>query len=340
MADAPDKPVYLVVGTDRPKIETAITRLRTHFAPEATDVVSALDVSGEGVVSLCNSGSLFGDGRLVVVDELDGRLDSEGRRKGGWKAADIEFVTSYLAAPAPGTVLALVAADAKKASPLWKACAKSGQVLEYSLQKGKLLAWIADQFRQRGARAEPEACAALVHVVGEDLTALATEIDKLATWAGGEPIGEREVLALSVAFGDEPLYKLTDLVGARDGAAAIAFSETTFEQDASPRASVSARMSGAVSGHVTRLATLKRLADRGVSSKQAATDLKLHPFRAQKLYQQAEGFSAEELAEALVRVAELDGSLKGQSRLAPDLEVQRALVDLTRKPGGAPPARS
>jgi hypothetical protein len=59
----------------------------------------------------------------------------------------------------------------------------------------------------------------------------------------------------------------------------------------------------------------------------------MHPFRAQKLYGEAEGFSTEELRSAAVRLAELDGSLKGQSRLAPDLELQRALVDLTRRPG-------
>jgi hypothetical protein len=33
---------------------------------------------------------------------------------------------------------------------------------------------------------------------------------------------------------------------------------------------------------------------------------------------------------AVLRLAELDGALKGQSPLAPDLEVERALVDLAR----------
>jgi hypothetical protein len=61
----------------------------------------------------------------------------------------------------------------------------------------------------------------------------------------------------------------------------------------------------------------------------------MHPFRAQKLSEQAEEFSAEELHDAVVRLAVLDGALKGQSRLAADLEVQRALVDLTRRPGAA-----
>ena len=75
-----------------------------------------------------------------------------------------------------------------------------------------------------------------------------------------------------------------------------------------------------------------------MSSKEAATRLKLNPFYAGKLYRQAEGFSAEELDEAVVRLAALDGALKGQSKLAPDLEVQRTLV-LARKTG-SPLARN
>jgi DNA polymerase III delta subunit len=86
---------------------------------------------------------------------------------------------------------------------------------------------------------------------------------------------------------------------------------------------------------VTRLRALQRLAAEGIRSKEAAERLKLHPFRAQKLMAQAEGFSGEELDDAVVRLAQLDGALKGQSKLAPDLEVQRTLVDLARPPGSS-----
>ena len=40
----------------------------------------------------------------------------------------------------------------------------------------------------------------------------------------------------------------------------------------------------------------------------------------------AEGFSADELGDAHVRLAELDLALKGGSGLAPDVELQRALI--------------
>jgi DNA polymerase III delta subunit len=58
----------------------------------------------------------------------------------------------------------------------------------------------------------------------------------------------------------------------------------------------------------------------------------MHPFRAQKLSEQADGFSREELEDAIVRLAALDGTLKGQSKLASDLEVQRAIADVVRRP--------
>jgi DNA polymerase III subunit delta len=331
VAEAPDKSVYLITGGDRPKIETAVARLRAHFSPEAIEFVSAVETSGEDAVGLCNAGSLFGDARLIVVRDVDGQQDGEGRRKGGWKAADVAVVADYLANPAPTTVLALVAGELKSSSALWKACAKTGTVLSFEVAKKELHGWVAEQFRQLGVRAEPEAVSALILLVGDDLTALKVEVDKLATWASGEPIGEREVTALVAPNADVPTYELTEAWSAREVGRALEISESIFEHEPRPRRDVAPRLAGTLGSHVSRLRALTRLAAEGVRSKEAAELLKLHPFRAQKLMAQAEGFSGEELDDAVVRLAELDGALKGQSRIAPDLEVQRALVDLTRR---------
>lgn len=335
MAEAPDKPVYLITGGDRPKIETALGRLRAHFSPEASESVSAVDTSGDEVVGLCNAGSLFGDARLIVVRDVDGQRDGEGRRKGGWKAADVSAVTDYVANPAPATVLALVAEELKTSSALWKACAKAGTVLSFDVAKKQLHGWVAEQFRQLGVRAEPEAVSALILLAGDDLTALKVEVDKLATWAAGEPIGEREVAALVAPNADVPIYELTEAWSAREVGRALEISESIFEHEPRPRRDVAPRLAGTLGSHVTRLRALQRLAAEGIRSKEAAERLKLHPFRAQKLMAQAEGFSGEELDDAVVRLAQLDGALKGQSKLAPDLEVQRTLVDLARAPGSS-----
>lgn len=329
MAEAPDKPVYLITGSDRPKVDTALARLRGHFEPESIETVSAMETSGDEAAGLCNAGSLFGDARLVVVTDVDGLKADRGRR-GGWKSADVESIEAYLGSPAPATVLALVADELKSSAALWKACAKAGTVLAFDVDK-KLAEWVGKRFHERGVRAEPDAVAALIALVGENPRALETEVDKIATWADGEPVGEREVAALVAANADVPIYELTEAWAVRDTSRALGVSETLFEHESRQRRDTAARLAGSLGGHLGRLRTLKRLAAEGVSSKEAAAKLKLNPYYAGKLYRQAEGFSEEELDDAVLRLAELDGALKGQSRIAPDLALQRTLVDLTRR---------
>jgi DNA polymerase-3 subunit delta len=77
---------------------------------------------------------------------------------------------------------------------------------------------------------------------------------------------------------------------------------------------------------------ISRLADEGVRSSEVASRLKIHPFVAEKGAKQAGNFSPEELAQAMVRLAELDAGAKGGSRLPPELQLERTLVEVTRRP--------
>jgi DNA polymerase-3 subunit delta len=259
---------------------------------------------------------------------VDGRRNNDGRLVNGWKAADVKAIQEYLASPAPGSVLALVAEALKKDAPLVKSCAKVGAVLDYDVPKRKLDAWIAERFKHAGARAEPEACAALLELVGEDLHQLANEIDKLALWAGDEPIGEREVELLVAAVADTPTFALTDAWAQRDTERTLAATETIFEREGRPRRDTAPRLAGALVNHLAFVRRCKQLAAEGVRPREAAATLKRHPFYVEKVFAQASNFSDEELRDAVVRLAGLDHALKGGSKLAPDLELQRALIDL------------
>lgn len=335
MSERPSlEPAYLISGSDRPKVEFAVQRLRSRFVPESVEIVSALDVSGAEVVALCNAGSLFGDARLVLVTDVDGRKKEESRPPaGGWKAAEVETVAAYLAAPAPDTVVAFVGLEVKKDAALAKACAKAGGVLLYDVPKNGRVAWVAARFRQAGVKAETDACALLVQCVGsEDLHGLASEIDKIATWAQGEPVGVAEIEQLVSPVADVPSFAITDAWTERRPGRLLEVAETMFDRDAKPRRDTASRLAGTLGGHLARMRQLKRLADDGMAPREAAASLKMHPFYGERVYRQAEGFSDEELMNATVRLAELDLALKGGSCLAPDLELQRALVDLGSQP--------
>jgi DNA polymerase-3 subunit delta len=314
-------PVYLITGADRPKIQRALKRLRTRIGEDAVQLLSATEVSGEDTVAACNAMGLFSSGgrRLVIVDEVD-----------RWKAADVKAITPYLASPAPDTVLALVAADVKKDSALGKACAKSGSVLVYDVVKRRLPEWVAKQFAERDVVVDSESARLLVEIVGENPEELATEVDKIATWSGGDPVTTSEVELLAAGCAEVPGYELTDAWGRRDLPAALAACQTLLERTGDPVSRTVPGLIGLLVGHVGRVRDCQLLAEEGLSSKEAAARLKRHPFYVEKLYAQARNYDPNELRTAVVRLAELDHAVKGGSRLAVELELERALIDITR----------
>ena len=319
------KPAYLITGSDRPKVARAVRRLRERVGAEGVELLDAVETTGEDAVAACNALGLFGDGaRLVVVENVE-----------RWRAADAKAIAAYLGSPAPGTVLALVGEGVKADAPLAKACAKTGDVLRYDApRKRDLPAWVAEQFARRSARADADACRALAELVGDDLEALAVEVEKLATWAGGETIGVDDVERLAVPRAEASVFALTDAWGRRDLAAALEACDALLER--SPRELTA--IAGLLASHVGKVRACHALAAEGVRPRDAAGRLKMHPFAAEKAFAQAANFSVEELRAATVRLAALDAALKGRSRLSGELELARALVDVTRPDQSATPA--
>jgi len=314
------KPVYLITGADRPKIQRALRRLRDRIGEDAVELLSAHEAGGEDAVAASNSMGLLGGGRrLVIVEDVE-----------RWKAADVKAVAAYLASPAPDTVLALVGAELKKDSALGKACAKAGDVLVFDVPKRRLPDWVTTQFKERGVEIDADVARLLVDIVGEDPEQLATEVDKIATWAGEGAVGVREVEQLATGCAEIPGYELTDAWGRRDLAAALVSCETLLERSGDPVSRTVPALVGLLVGHVGRVRDCQIFADEGLSAREAAARLKRHPFYVEKLYAQARNYEPEELRAAVVRLAALDHAVKGGSRLAVDLELERAVIDITR----------
>ncbi len=315
------KPVYLFTGSDRPKIALALQRLRGRIGEEATEQLHAGESSGEDAVAACNSLGLFvTESRAVVVDGVE-----------AWKAADAQAIEAYLAAPAPATVLALVGEGLKKDSALAKAVAKAGEVHAYDVKKKDLPQWVGEQFARLGAAADRDACRALVEAVGDDVGDLASEIQKLVTWANGDQITRAVVEQLAVGRAETPIFAVTDAWGSRDVAATLRATESLLERSQRPRSGELIRLVASLVSHVGRGRKIAALIEEGVRPSEIATRLKVHPFVAEKSAKQAGNFSADELAQATVKLAELDAGAKGGSRLSAELQLERTLVEITRR---------
>lgn len=316
MPDAELKPVYLLAGSDRPKVERAVERLRAHFDPDAVERLWATETTGDDAVAACNALGLFGGGsRLVLVEGID-----------RWKAADAKPVAGYLRSPTPETVLALVGEDVKKESALAKACAKAGDVLVYETPRRNLAAWVAEQFTRSGARADPEACRMLVELVGEDLVDLSTEVSKLVTWADGDQIREADVEALVASRADKPPWTLTDAWARRDTGEVVKECERILVSGERTPSGLVWQMAK----HVALVRACRDFAREGVSVDEAAKRLREKPYPVRKAFGQAEAFSDVELNDAVSQLAALDHAVKGGSRLPDDLELERTLIAITR----------
>ena len=248
-----------------------------------------------------------------------------------WGKADVDVITSYLESPTAGAVLALTGDGQRLPAGLEAACKKAGTVLRYDIpvrrqgnrEVDDYVAWIRSRLEQAGVRADAGVVERLLELVGDNPYALQAEIDKLADWAAGEAVGVTEVERLVTPSDEMRAWALSDAWGARDRARALAVCESMLEEH-EPHA-VAARLAD----HVSKVRAVAALLEDEVAVGEIAKRLGQKPYPVRKQAAQARAYSAEELATALVRLAALDFALKGGSRLGGEIEVERAVVEVT-----------
>lgn len=159
--------------------------------------------------------SMWGDRRLVVVDEAD------------------EFVTKhraglekYVANPSKKGVLLLDVKSWPKTTRLAKQVAQTGLDIECTELKGVALAkWLQETARDvYQAELNRDAAALLMELIGDELGLLDQELSKLASFVGqGHAITAEVVRAMVGGWRTETTWAMTDAV--RDGDLATALTD-------------------------------------------------------------------------------------------------------------------
>lgn len=310
------KSAYLIAGSDWPKVDAAIVRLRGRFPEQSVEQITVGGEHDADVVAVCNALDLLGGPRLVLVRGAEA-LDDER----------VAALVAYLADPTPGTCLALFgAAGINPAGPLAKAVGAAGDVRFFDAPDRKqAVDWVIKRFAELGVKCPPEVARRLVERAGEDVGELALEVEKLAVFAGAEPLESDQVDALVPASADIKPWEITDAWGRREAATMVALAVADIE-----RADEVSRLVATLSGHIRKVRRAAALTDAGASTGDVAKQLGVKPYPAQKLVGQARQFELAELGRAIVRLAELDLAVKGGSRLDPRFELELALADIAQ----------
>ena len=209
--------VYYFHGDDDFLKEQAVRELVAAAVDASTrdfnlDIRAGAELDAETLGSLVGTPPMMAERRVIVV------RDVAALRKDARAALD-----RYLEQPAPDVMLILVAPAAEKAK-VDKGLEARAATMEFTPLTGdRVPRWIMHHVETvLGATITPDAAELLQQATGNELAALAAELDKLASYAGGGTIDESAVADVVGVRRGETLGDFLDRVGARDAAGALA----------------------------------------------------------------------------------------------------------------------
>jgi hypothetical protein len=296
----PEPNVYLIVGDDEFLAERArleiVAKLKQQSAEGDNLVVNTLragDVTEAELIDLC-SPSLFGEDRIVVLNKME---------EAGKQPA--ELVVKLAVNPSPGVHLIIVHSGGGRTKSLVPKLKKIAEVHEADkLKPNARVGWVTAEFKRHGIRTTPDVVHALLEGVGSDLRELASAVSQLVADTGGD-VTEKAVRAYYSGVAEVSGFDIADLACAGQGGRAVASMRRALQLGLQP-AALAAALSMKVSGIARLYSTTGRL-DPSMAGK-----LGMHPFVMEKTAQLARRWSGDAISEAVIIVADLDATVKGQ----------------------------
>ncbi len=303
--------VYLILGDDEERKARGVERLRKGRAAESFD---ASESSPEEVISSCNSYSLFGEGPFILVRNLD-----------AWNAAQKAKIVDYLANPAPEADLLLLGRKLGARERLLAAVKKTGEVYDFEQPTGKaLVRWTAGHARKLGLELSEEIAQELAERCAGDKLRLVREIEKLSLYVGEGVATREDVAALCSPDVQSNVFAFVDSLAAGERGRALRLLEDLLATGEPPL-----RLAYMIRRQLVLVARARSMRERGIPPKEIGAKLKVPPFVARKLEEQAGHFNGESLEHALSLILDLESGLKGGRDLRDDLQVELAVLALS-----------
>jgi DNA polymerase-3 subunit delta len=301
--------VYLLLGDDEERKARSVAKLRGGRDLESYD---ASETTPEAVVAACNSPSLFGDGTVVLLKNLD-----------AWNAAQKAVIVDYLDDPSPDTHLVMLGEKLGARERLLAAVKKVGEVHELKQPTGRALAkWAVGYAKKRGLDLPEEVAAEIVARCADDKARVALEVEKLSLYAEG-PATLDDVDALVPPNLESNIFAFVDSLASDSPGDALRLLEALLATG-----EPLLRILFMIRRQLRLIARAKALYAEGSPRQEVASTLKVPPFVARKLEEQARAMSEEELEGALDLVLNLEWGLKGGSDLPDMLQVELAVLSL------------
>ncbi len=206
------KPVYWLHGEEEYYIDQLVNYAEHELLPESEagfnlTVFYGRDADWTMVINACKRYPMFAEKQVVLIKEAQ-------------HMKDIEKLESYIASPLDSTIF-VVAYKGKlldKRTKLSKTISASAEVfVSEKIREYKIQEWIAELVKSKGYSINAKCIALLEEHIGNDLSRIANELDKLSLNLAGKKVIEEDDIEKYIGISKEyNVFELQDAIARKD----------------------------------------------------------------------------------------------------------------------------
>ena len=215
--------IYLLHGTDSYSLKMYLDELRAAVGmPDVQDAnitsLTAQDASPASIAGMSQAMPFLAERRMVIVEGLLVSLAGEGRGGKGKASAEKladwqDFFPSLPDQLPPTSDLVFLEGSLRANTPLFKEVKAVAERKECGNRTANdLRGWWQNRVRERNGSITTNAVQLLVDMIGTDLWALASEVEKLSRYATGRAIEIEDVEEMVVSVKEVSVFAVVDAV--------------------------------------------------------------------------------------------------------------------------------
>ncbi|MGB2600189.1 MAG: DNA polymerase III subunit delta [Candidatus Omnitrophota bacterium] len=289
---------YLIIGDDEYLRSREESKIKDNFlSPAEIDlnysVYSPDDING--IMDSLNTTPFMADNRVVLVKDAH-QLSQDS----------LGTILSYAEKPVETSVLVLSADSALEGNKLYRKLSsliekvEAGKPNEATVKK-----WIRGFFKKEGIEISPEAVNLIAELKGDDTSGIKTELEKLASYSGGDRIEVEHVENLVGRSVAETVFSLVDAINRSDPKWAFRILRDLYDQKKQPHEVI-----GYLAWYLRTMQQVVFLSDKGKNVKEIASQIKYSPAYAKRLMAQSKGYTAVKIDRWVFLLLEADRDIK------------------------------
>jgi len=311
--------LYVLYGEDDFSRQQALDEIKSTIGDETALVTNTTVLEGQQATidqlrTVAEAMPFLAERRLVIIQGLLERFESRtkaGRRKKATGVSsrqnEYQSLADYLVTVPDSTVLVLVDGKISNKNPLLNSLLTKAKVKTFRLlDREKLIQWINNRVAGRGGSISTAAAQLLERFVGGKLWVMASEIDKLVLFTGGQQVEADDVRRVVSYVQEASVFDLVDAILEFRGGVAEKLAEQLLQRGASP-----AYLLVMLTRQVRLVARVRELKNQRRSEAEIMGRLEMaSPFILRRTQEQASRYSMTRLKEVYHRLLETDLAIK------------------------------